>query len=89
MLAGIIHDGSAKRISHTTIQIHSMTPFAPTISECSALRFGSSASYNMPPCEASMPSTIRPSGRFPVPRAVTYNAGHSKAKVRCDTSDDC
>ncbi len=36
-----------------------------------------------------MPFTIRPYGRFPVPRAVTYNAGHSKAKVRCGPSGDC
>ena len=32
-------------------------------------------SYNTPPYEAPMPFVLRPSRRFPVQCAVTYNAG--------------
>ena len=39
------------------------------------LRLPERPSYNTPPCEASMPFTIRPFHRFPVQCSVTYNAG--------------
>ena len=45
------------------------TGIAPT------LRLPSLPSYNTPPCEASMPFSIRPYRRFPVQCSVTYNTG--------------
>ena len=39
------------------------------------LAVSSVPSYNMPPCEAPMPFSIRPFRRFPVQCFVTYNAG--------------
>jgi PilZ domain len=40
-----------------------------------ALRFDRTHSYNTPPCETSMPFTLRLYQRFPVQCGVTYNAG--------------
>jgi hypothetical protein len=51
------------------------TPINITVSECHALRFDRSPSYNTFPCEAAMPFSIRLFRRFPVQCVASYSVG--------------